>query len=134
MAFGSFSIIHPGHVFYLEEAKKFGDYLIAVLATDSNIEKEKGRKPLLGEKERLAVVRALKPVDEAVVGYEEDFYRVVREKKPDTIAFGYDSKFSEKEVEGKLKEMGIHAKVVRIKKFQNHSTRRIIEKIRNLSK
>lgn len=130
MAFGSFSIIHPGHVYYLEEARKLGDYLIAVLATDRNIEKEKGKKPHISEQERLAVVAALKPVDEAVLGDDADFYRVVKEKKPDVIALGYDSRYSERELEKKLADRGIHARVVRIKKFEEHSTSGIIRKIK----
>lgn len=130
MAFGSFSIIHPGHVFYLEEAKKLGGRLTVVLATDRNIEKEKGKKPLIGEQERLAVVRALRPVDEAVLGDDEDFYRVVREKKPDVIALGYDSKYSEKELGEKLAGMGLKTRVVRIKKSGDHSTSGIIRRIK----
>ncbi|MCD4694128.1 adenylyltransferase/cytidyltransferase family protein, partial [bacterium] len=45
MCFGTFDNLHLGHLFYLKEAKKFGDYLVVVIARDNNVKKIKGRCP-----------------------------------------------------------------------------------------
>ncbi|MBS3101431.1 adenylyltransferase/cytidyltransferase family protein, partial [Candidatus Woesearchaeota archaeon] len=68
MCAGTFDIIHPGHLFYLSEAKKYGDKLVVVVARDNTSEKFKGRKPAHNERERLEAVRTLEIVDEAVLG------------------------------------------------------------------
>ena len=39
MTFGTFDLAHPGHIFYLNEAKKLGDKLITVIARDANLKK-----------------------------------------------------------------------------------------------
>ena len=128
MAFGSFSILHPGHLLYLSEAKKLGDKLIVVLATDSNIEKEKGIKPVFNQAERLKLISSLSTVDEAVLGYEDDFFRIVSEKKPDILALGYDAQCSEAEMYGKLKENSIEARVVKIRACTSHKTSAILNR------
>ena len=42
MAFGTFDVLHPGHHFYLEQARKLGDNLVVVVARDANVKKLKG--------------------------------------------------------------------------------------------
>ena len=44
MCAGTFDIVHKGHIYFLEQAKKFGDYLVVVVARDSTSEKNKGKK------------------------------------------------------------------------------------------
>lgn len=41
MAFGTFDVFHPGHEYYLTQAKKYGDILIVVVARDKTVEKVK---------------------------------------------------------------------------------------------
>ena len=74
IAFGSFDILHEGHKHYLNEAKGYGDYLIVVVARDSNILRFKGRKPRNDENYRLEQVKKLELVDEAVLGHKEDIF------------------------------------------------------------
>lgn len=131
MASGVFDLIHIGHLYYLEEAKKYGEELIVVIACDETVRKKK-HEPIMPAEERRKLVEALKPVDKAVIGYEHDFLRIVEEIKPDIIALGYDQHFEE--LEKKLKERGIKAKIVRCGKYDGDlsKTRKIIEKIRNM--
>nr|EGQ39935.1 MAG: cytidylyltransferase [Candidatus Nanosalinarum sp. J07AB56] len=42
MAQGTFDILHPGHVHYLEEAAEHGDTLVVVVARDSRVQERKG--------------------------------------------------------------------------------------------
>lgn len=137
MATGTFDIIHPGHIFFLEEAKKLGGKdakLIVVLARDSTVRAKK-RIPIIDEKQRLEVVKMLKPVDEAHLGSETDMFKIVHKIKPDIIAIGPDQNFSVKELKGELRKRGLNCKVKRIKKYKKaplDSTCKIIRKIKNM--
>jgi FAD synthetase len=130
MAFGTFSMIHPGHADYLRGCKRLGDYLIVVITTDKNVEKEKHRKPVFNQDERKQLVESIKFVDEVVVGDENDFFRIIQEKKPEVVVLGYDSRYDESELEQKLSAHGVSATVHRMERFGNHRTREIIERIK----
>jgi len=119
MAFGCFDILHMGHYTYLKNARKLGDKLIVVVARDSTIRKFKKREPVLDEESRRKLVESLKFVDSAVLGSAGDKYRIIKKMKPDVIALGYDQKQDEDTLKRKLKEMGVKAKVVRIRKSFN---------------
>lgn len=134
VATGVFELLHPGHILFLEEAKKLGDELIVIVARDENIRKNK-RTPVIREKQRLSVMGALKVVDNAILGDKEDMFKPIIEIKPDIIALGKNQRFDENELRKKLSERGIDVKVVRIDKFLDgelSSTGKIIEKIREI--
>ncbi|MEM2900699.1 MAG: adenylyltransferase/cytidyltransferase family protein [Thermoplasmata archaeon] len=130
MASGVFDLLHPGHLYFLEEAKSLGDELVVVVAKDSTVRKRK-HEPITPEKMRLKMVESLKIVDKAVLGYEDDPYKVVEELKPDIIAIGYDQSFEPRELEEELRRRGMDVKVVRLKKLEDelNGTRKIIKKI-----
>ncbi len=131
MASGVFDILHPGHVLFLQEAKKLGDELVVVVARDSTAAKMK-HKPIMHEEIRRFMVESLKPVDKAVLGHEEDMYATVEDIQPDIIALGYDQKFDEAEIERKCRERGLDVKVVRLPKLGGgdlDGTRKIIYRI-----
>lgn len=71
VASGYFNPIHSGHLDYLEEAKRLGDYLIVIVNSDAQVAL-KGSDPFMDEVERLRIVRALRCVDRAVVATDED--------------------------------------------------------------
>jgi len=129
MASGVFDLLHIGHIHYLEEARSYGDELVVVVACDETVRKKK-HEPIMPAEERRRLVEALKMVDRAVIGYEDDFLRIVEELKPDIIALGYDQYFEG--LEEKLRARGIEARVVRCGKYDGdlNKTRKIIEKIR----
>ncbi len=130
MATGTFDILHPGHAEFLRKAKELGDELVVVVARDRNV-KHKPR-PVIPEKQRLEMVKALRWVDLAVLGDEEDMFRPVMELKPDIIALGYDQHFDEKKLKEELVRRGINSEVVRIRYRKDCdlcSTARIVRKI-----
>ena len=63
MATGTFDLLHLGHIYYLKEAKKLGDTLTVVVATDSTVRKLK-HEPVNQEKIRVNLIKELKVVDE----------------------------------------------------------------------
>lgn len=90
IVFGTFDILHPGHLFFLNEAKRRGKELVVVVARDERVKKEKNKKPVLNEKDRLKMVQSLKMVDRAILGDRVGKCRVVFKIKPDAICVGYD--------------------------------------------
>lgn len=120
MAFGCFDILHPGHIAYLEESAKLGDKLVVVIARDHAIIKGKNREPVFGENARRHLVGSLKFVDKAVLGDKLDYFKLIKELKPDVIALGYDQKPGKEELKKKLLDLGLKIKVVRIRKARQH--------------
>jgi FAD synthetase len=122
LASGVFDLLHLGHVKFLEEAKKTGGKdaeLIVIIARDSTVEETKGRKPIMSENQRLALVESLKVVDEAVLGFERfDIGDVIERIKPDVIALGYDQVDMEQRVRKYVNSHKLNVKVVRIGKFE----------------
>ena len=121
LASGVFDLLHLGHVRFLEDAKKAGGKnakLIVIIARDSTVEKMKGRKPIMSEDQRCALVESLKVVDEAVLGVEHfDMGEVIKQIKPDVIALGYDQAEMENKVKQYVKDHKLPIRIVRIGKF-----------------
>jgi FAD synthetase len=121
LASGVFDLLHLGHVRFLEEAKRAGSKdakLIVIIARDSTVEKTKGKKPIMSEDQRRALVVSLKVVDEAVLGYEDlDIGEVIEKIKPNIIALGYDQADMENSVKSYVAKNKVPVEVVRIGKF-----------------
>lgn len=121
LASGVFDLIHFGHIKFLEEAKKAGGSdakLIVIVARDSTVEKLKGKPAVLPEDERRIIVETLKPVDAAFLGSEPlDVKDVIRQCKPDVIAFGHDQSNIQQKVEKYIESHKLPIKTVKIDKF-----------------
>jgi len=122
LASGTFDLLHYGHVYYLTNAKNMGGEdarLIVVVSRDKTVEKLKGRKPIIPEDQRRALVESLKVVDEAILGYEEaDMLKVIDKVKPDIIALGYDEEKIEEKLRKLISEKNLKVKVVRVGRFE----------------
>lgn len=119
MATGVFDLLHPGHVYYLEESKKLGDELVVIVANDQVVAKTKGQ-PLFGARERQRLVGALSCVDKVMIPKETDatcYYKTVLDARPDIITLGYDQQFSESDLAAELAKHGWHGKIVRIEQY-----------------
>ena len=123
MAFGTFDILHPGHINFLKQAKKYGR-LIVVIARDKTVKQVKGRLPRYSEKQRLKAVLSLNLADNAVLGSLIDKYAAIKKYKPDIIALGYDQNHF---IDG-LKNLKI--KIVRLKSYKPHKYKTSILKIK----
>ena len=115
MTGGVFDVLHVGHLATLEAARKLGDVLVVVVARDKTVRRLKGREPLNSERNRLKLISALKPVDLALLGDPEDFYKTAELIRPDVIALGYDQRHDEGEIREELARRGLKADVVRLK-------------------
>ncbi len=132
---GTFDLIHPGHLHLIEAAAKLGR-VVVVVGTDTVVEKIKGHKPVIPEKQRLFVVSKIQGVDKAVLGHESmDFTRIIADVKPDIILLGPDQGPSVEKWQAMLAEKdigGIEVKRLkeRINDFPLTSTSDIVAKIK----
>lgn len=115
LAQGVFDVLHPGHIYYLRESATLGDELVVIVARDSTAHNQ----PLLmGENDRLKMVRALEMVDQAVLGSETDMFENVEQVDPDVITLGYDQPFDEGELRTMLDGRGLDdVELVRIDEY-----------------
>ena len=86
LATGTFDLLHPGHLLYLSEARSLGDELYVIVARESMIKHK--QRPIVPEEQRLAMVKALRVVDKAMLGSEKDIFEPLCEIRPDIIVLG----------------------------------------------
>ena len=118
MAFGTFDLLHPGHINFFNQAKKYGDCLIAIIARDSTVKRLKGKLPLHNEKQRLEAVKGLKLAAKVILGSLTDKYAVIKKYRPDLIALGYDQTHFTEELKEQINKLKLHTKVIRLKAFK----------------
>ena len=128
---GCFDILHHGHVRYLYQAKKCGDYLIVGLNSDASVKNIKGNnRPLITEEARAELLAALCFVDEVVIFNEKDPLALIKYLQPHVLVKGAD--WAEKDIIGadEIKHTG--GRVIRIPFVSGISTSDIIQRIIDL--
>ncbi len=90
MSFGTFDILHPWHKYFLNEAKKYSDKFVIIIARDKNVEKLKAKTPKNNELKRLSNVKKLWIWDEVLLWDEKNPLKWIDFYKPKIIALGYD--------------------------------------------
>jgi D-beta-D-heptose 7-phosphate kinase/D-beta-D-heptose 1-phosphate adenosyltransferase len=96
---GYFNPLHVGHLEMIKKAKKLGDKLVVIVNNDKQVAL-KGRVPFMSEKDRLAIVSALREVDKAVLAIDDyqtadghvPVIKSLAKLKPDVFANGGDRK------------------------------------------
>ena len=110
---GVFDLIHPGHLAFLNWARRQVDFLAVVVARDPNSQSRKGRKPIQSESDRLSLVGELKPVDYAILGDRDDIYSPVIRIKPDLILLGKDQDVDGRRIRADLAKRGLDVRIIR---------------------
>ncbi len=88
---GCFDILHAGHVTYLQQAKKLGDFLIVAVNEDASVKKLKGKgRPINNVQQRMAVLASLGMVDWVVSFADDTPIRLLKYLKPDILVKGGD--------------------------------------------
>ncbi|MEE3695540.1 bifunctional D-glycero-beta-D-manno-heptose-7-phosphate kinase/D-glycero-beta-D-manno-heptose 1-phosphate adenylyltransferase HldE [Glaesserella parasuis] len=131
MTNGCFDILHPGHISYLENARKLGDRLIVAVNTDESVKRLKGEsRPINDLDARMAVLAGLASVDWVVPFGEDTPQRLIGEILPDLLVKGGD--YKPEEIAGS-QEVWANGGEVRVLNFENGcSTTNVIKKIRSL--
>ncbi len=119
MVFGTFDGLHEGHRAFFKEARSHGDYLIAVIAQNSIVERLKGKRPMLNEAARIEELQKEDGVDEVAIGdMELGTWEIVKKHRPDVIALGYDQDAMRRNLESHLQEFDWHPKLVIMGAFE----------------
>ena len=92
---GVFDMFHIGHLNIIRRAKEQCDYLIVGVTTDELCFKRKQKYPIINEKERMAIVEAIRYVDKVVPQADMDKIRPVKEYGVNVVFVGSDWKGSE---------------------------------------
>lgn len=114
MIFGTFDILHAGHIDLMKQARTHGDRLIAVVARDERVIDLKGTKSVHDEDERMTILGHIDLVDEVVLGDRDDVYKVIETIRPDVIGLGYDQVAYTDQLEEKLSSFGLDTDIVRL--------------------
>ena len=89
---GCFDIIHPGHIFILEQAKSKGDILVVGLNSDQSIKGFKSDlRPICTQDDRAYVLAGLASVDYIFIFNEATPENVIMEISPDVLVKGKDT-------------------------------------------
>ena len=111
VAQGTFDILHPGHVHYLEDAASMGTELHVIVARSSNVTHKE--QPVVPDRQRVEMVGALEPVTEAHLGHPEDIFVPIERIDPDVIVLGFDQHHDEDDIADALAGRGIDCRVER---------------------
>jgi D-beta-D-heptose 7-phosphate kinase/D-beta-D-heptose 1-phosphate adenosyltransferase len=88
---GVFDILHPGHLRYLQAARRHGDVLVVGLNSDASVRRNKGpARPINPEQERAEVLAALDCVDAVSIFDDDTPADIVRRVQPDILVKGAD--------------------------------------------
>lgn len=118
ITYGTFDLIHIGHINLLRRAKSLGDYLIVGLSTDE-FNKIKGKKAYHSFEERKAILQAIRYVDLVIEENSwEDKKRHVDEYDVDILVMGSDW-------EGKFNDLSSLCKVIYLPRTEGISTTKI---------
>jgi len=91
--FGVFDGVHDGHTFFIKQAKKQGNHLVAIVARDEMVKNLKGKYPKYNEVERINNLLKISDVDLVLLGDPQiETYNTLREINPDVVYLGYDQK------------------------------------------
>jgi rfaE bifunctional protein nucleotidyltransferase chain/domain len=126
---GCFDVLHAGHVQMLQAARALGDCLIVCLNSDASVRRCKGpQRPLVGERDRAAVLSALGCVDAVAVFEEDDPRAVLRELRPHVWAKGGDYAVADLPEAGVLADWG--GRPVLVPYVSGRSTTRLLDDAR----
>jgi len=125
ITFGTFDLLHIGHVKIIQRAAALGDELIVGVSSDALNFSKKARKPVYTEVDRMDIVRALKSVDQVFLEVSLELKReYISQFKADVLAMGSDW-------EGKFDFCKDLCDVVYLPRTENISTSTTKEKIQN---
>ena len=126
---GVFDILHPGHLRYLQAARRHGDLLIVGLNSDASVRRNKGpARPINPEQERAEVLAALECVDAVSIFDEDTPAVIIRRVQPDVLVKGAD--WPPDQIVGRDTVEARGGRVVLEAVEQGYSTSAIIEKAR----
>jgi len=130
---GVFDILHPGHLRYLQAARRHGDLLIVGLNSDASVRRNKGpERPVNPEAERAEVLEALECVDAVSIFDEDTPGDIIRRVQPDILVKGAD--WPADQIVGRDTVEARGGRVILEPVEQGYSTTSIVERVKAASR
>ena len=127
---GVFDLLHPGHIRYLQDARRLGDALIVGLNSDRSVRANKGpERPITPEAERAEILRALECVDAVAIFDEEIPADIIGRIQPDILVKGSD--WGPDNIVGRDTVEARGGRVVRMELSPGYSTTELIRRVRS---
>ena len=130
MIFGTFDVVHHGHLSLFRQAKKYANRLIVVVARDTRVKSLK-RLPIYDEKDRKFFLEQIKLIDKVILGDKIDVYKTIKKFQPEVIVLGYDQRLFTDKLADKIVKFGLKTRIVRAKAYRakNLKTKKIRKRL-----
>jgi glycerol-3-phosphate cytidylyltransferase len=131
---GTFDLFHIGHLNILKKAKILCDILIVGVTSDEKVIKQKNKKPIINENDRIEIVSSIKYVDIALLHTDNNKFEAYKKYKFDVVFIGsdyYDHPEYKDLEEKSLELLGKKVDVIYFPYTEKISTTKITKKILN---
>ena len=126
ITFGTFDLLHIGHINILNNCKKYGDTLIVGVSSDELNYEKKQKYPIFNQEDRKKIVSNIKCVDEVFLEESLELKRFyINDHNADIFIIGDDWK-------GKFDDISDTCKVIYLERTKDISTTTIINNIKDL--
>lgn len=129
---GCFDLLHVGHVRYLQEARRLGDFLVVAVNGDKSVRKLKGaNRPINAAEDRAEILAALECVDFVTTFPEPRVTSVIEALRPAIYVKGgdYTAETLDPEEVAALRKVGAEVRTLRL--IPGKSTSAIIQRMKN---
>ncbi len=124
ITFGTFDVLHVGHVRILQRARALGDYLIVGVSTDALNFSKKQKRPVYSQFDRLEIVKSIAGVDEVFFEHSLELKgEYIKQFSADVLVMGNDW-------EGRFDEYKSLCEVVYLPRTEGISTTELLAEIR----
>ena len=126
---GCFDLLHVGHIRYLSQAKKLGDFLIIGLNSDSSVKELKGEdRPINSFEDRATLLSAIESVDLVIMFEEQTPENLIKDIMPDILVKGGD--YNIEDIVGNQTVIQNGGQVKTISFYDGYSSTNYINKIK----
>ena len=126
---GCFDLLHVGHIRYLAQAKKLGDFLIIGLNSDSSVKELKGEdRPINSFEDRAILLSAIESVDSVIMFEEQTPENLIKDIVPDILVKGGD--YNIEDIVGYQTVMQNGGQVKTLSFYDGYSSTNYINKIK----
>ena len=126
---GCFDLLHVGHIRYLAQAKKLGDFLIIGLNSDSSVKELKGKdRPINSFYDRATLLSAIESVDLVIMFEEQTPENLIKDIVPDILVKGGD--YNIEDIVGYQTVMQNGGQVKTLSFYDGYSSTNYINKIK----
>lgn len=125
ITFGTYDLLHVGHIRLLSRARELGDRLVVGVSSDNLNYSKKNKYPEFSEEERMEIISMIKGVDKVFLEESLELKAsYLREHEADILVMGDDWS-------GKFDHLKSICEVVYLPRTPSISTTAIIEKTRS---